>query len=262
MPDRGRENGAGSVPLTLSKGSGGSRGRCQKMQLAMIQAFIFDLDGVIVDTARYHYWAWRRLANELGFDFEEEKNEELKGVGRMESLELILEWGGVAGLSEARKHELAELKNGWYQEYVDQMERDEILPGVMEFLDAARAQGIRLAIGSGSKNAPGIIDRLALNDYFAALIDGGQLTRSKPDPQVFELAAEALGLAPGVCAVFEDAAKGVDAALAGGFYAVGVGLASALGHAHVVISGFERLTPSELAARLLAAKAKSVFGNS
>lgn len=217
----------------------------------MIQAFIFDLDGVIVDTAKYHFWAWRRMANELGTDFSEAQNEHLKGVSRMESLELILEWGGVTGLSEARKNELADLKNGWYQAYVDQMTRDEILPGVMSFLDAARSLGIQLAIGSGSKNAPAIIDRLGINDYFAALIDGSQLKHSKPDPEVFLRAAEALHLEPSACAVFEDAAKGVDAALAGGFYAVGVGDAQALAHAQVVIPGFEGLSPASLTAQLL-----------
>ncbi len=216
----------------------------------MIKAFIFDLDGVIVDTARYHYLAWRRLANELGFDFTEERNELLKGVGRMESLELILHWGNVQGLSAEEKEALADKKNGWYQTYVRDMDASEILPGVIDFLEKARTMGILLAIGSGSKNARAIIAQTGLAPYFSALVDGSELSRSKPDPEVFLLAAHALGESPASCVVFEDAAKGIDAALSGGFYAVGVGEPAALGHAQLVISNFAGLDPAVLIQRL------------
>ena len=211
----------------------------------MIRACIFDLDGVIVDTARYHFLAWRRLANELGFDFGEEKNEALKGVGRMESLEKILAWGGLEK-TEAEKKELTELKNGWYQEFVSKMKPDEILEGVTPFLAELDEKGIRKAVGSSSRNAQLVIRQIELEDTFEVVIDGNKLTRSKPDPQVFQLAAEAMALPPDECIVFEDAASGVEAALNGGFFAVGVGKPQHLGEAHLVIPGFAGLTYEEV----------------
>ncbi|MCO6477847.1 MAG: beta-phosphoglucomutase [Phaeodactylibacter sp.] len=203
----------------------------------MIKACIFDLDGVIVDTARYHFIAWRRLANYLGFDFTEEENEKLKGVSRMDSLNLILQWGGIEK-TEVEKEELAELKNGWYREYILRMDSSEILEGVLPFLDSLGEEGIRMAVGSSSKNAGTILDQIGLTHRFEAIIDGNKITRSKPDPQVFELGAEAMQLQPMECIVFEDAEAGVDAALAGGFLAVGVGKEENLGHAHFVIPNF------------------------
>lgn len=213
----------------------------------LISAFIFDLDGVIVDTARYHFQAWRRLAQQLGFDLDESRNEQLKGVGRMESLELLLEWGQLE-LPEPRKQELATQKNAWYQELIAAMPREEILPGVLAFLAEARQEGLRLAIGSGSKNAGRIVRQLEMTDQFDALVDGNDLSRSKPDPQVFQLAAQQLGLAPANCIVFEDAIKGVQAAQAGGFRVVGVGDPSVLEQADLTISGFEQQRPSILIA--------------
>ncbi len=203
----------------------------------MIKACIFDLDGVIVDTAKYHFIAWRRLANSLGFDFTEEENEKLKGVSRIESLELILQWGGLEK-AEAEKEELAELKNGWYREYILKMDPSEILEGVIPFLNHLEGQGIRLAVGSSSKNAMAILEQVGLSHRFEAIIDGTKTTRTKPDPQVFSLAAEAMKLKPRECIVFEDAEKGIDAALAGGFFAVGVGSEGNLGHAHFVLPNF------------------------
>lgn len=203
----------------------------------MIKAFIFDLDGVIVDTARYHFIAWRRMANELGFDFSEEKNEQLKGVSRMDSLGLILEWGGVER-TEAEKAALAKQKNEWYREYILKMDESEILEGVLPFLDAAEAEGLKLAVGSSSKNATTILGQIGLKARFETIIDGNKLTRSKPDPQVFQLGAKAMGFQPAECVVFEDAEKGVDAALAGNFYTVGVG-GDNLRHAHYVVPNFK-----------------------
>lgn len=208
-----------------------------KKNSQMVKACIFDLDGVIVDTAKYHFIAWRRLANHLGFDFTEEENEKLKGVSRVDSLNLILKWGGV-NKTEAEKEELAELKNGWYREYILQMDPGEILEGVLPFLDHLDEEGIRMAVGSSSKNAGTILEQVGLTHRFEAIIDGTKITRSKPDPQVFELGAEAMQLQPKECIVFEDAEAGVDAALAGGFLAVGVGSEENLGHAHFVIPNF------------------------
>lgn len=215
----------------------------------MIQAFIFDLDGVIVDTAKYHFLAWRRLANELGFDFGPERNEQLKGVGRMESLEMILEWGGL-DLPPERKLELTDLKNGWYQEYIHHMDRREILAGVLDFLGECSAAGIRMAVGSSSRNAGTIIEQLQLSAYFEAVIDGDKLTRSKPDPQVFLLAAAELELPPAACVVFEDAAAGIEAARNGKFHAVGVGDPVILSEADLVIPGFLQLHPADIIRRL------------
>ncbi len=211
----------------------------------MIKGFIFDLDGVVVDTAHYHFLAWRRLANHVGFDFGEDRNEQLKGVGRMESLELILDWGGIAK-SKAEKQDLAALKNGWYQEYIAQMDDSEILEGVMPFLNAAKSQSISIAVGSGSKNAGRILAQIGIANQFATIVDGNRLTRSKPDPQVFQLAAADLGLEPEECVVFEDAAKGIDAALAGQFWSVGIGDEANLGHAHLVLPNFIAKTPDDV----------------
>ncbi len=199
-----------------------------------INACIFDLDGVIVDTAKYHFLAWRRLANELGFDFTEQENEKLKGVSRMGSLELILQWGGIQ-LNETEKLALADRKNNWYVEYLQDMSPADILEGVLPFLEDLKRHRIRIGLGSASKNALTVVERIGLTDTFEVIIDGNKATKSKPDPQVFVLGAAALGVSPSETIVFEDAESGVQAALNGGFYAVGVGSPINLGHAHLVI---------------------------
>jgi beta-phosphoglucomutase len=211
----------------------------------MIKACIFDLDGVIVDTAKYHFQAWRRLANELGFDFSEADNEQLKGVSRMESLDIILGWGGIV-LSAGQKLELAERKNEWYKDLISHMQSNEILPGVPAFLDDLQRHDIRIALGSASKNAGAVIQSIGLKGRFETVVDGHQTTRSKPDPQVFQLAAQNIGLPPSACIVFEDADSGIEAALAGGFYAVGIGSPEILGKAHMVIPGFDGITWSDV----------------
>ncbi len=207
----------------------------------MIKACIFDLDGVIVDTAKYHFIAWRRLANELGFDFDESFNENLKGVSRMKSLELILELGEV-DLSAIEKQEWAAKKNDWYRAYIAKMTPSEILPGVTSFINQLKERNIGIGLGSASKNAVTILEQIQLLSEFDSIIDGTKTTKGKPDPQVFQLGAQELGVAPVECIVFEDAPKGIDAALAGNFWAVGVGDPANLGHAHLVIPGFEGLT--------------------
>jgi len=225
--------------------------------LQEIKACIFDLDGVIVDTAKYHYQAWKRLANELGFDFSEEDNEKLKGVGRTDSLNLILEWGGKE-VNENTKVELAARKNEWYVESIHQMDDSETLPGIVALLDELEAAKIKIVLGSASKNAPAILQQINLYDRFDAIIDGSQTTNGKPHPEVFLKGAAAVSVEPQYCIVFEDAPKGVDAALTGGMYAVGIGQEENLGHAHLVIPSFEGRGLKEITSALDAKIARSI----
>ena len=211
-----------------------------------IKACIFDLDGVICDTAKYHFKAWRKLANELGFDFTEEDNEKLKGVSRVESLNLILSWGGFEENDDEVKAAMADKKNGWYLEFITHMTPDETLPGVKNLLDDLKKRGIKIVLGSASKNSMMILERIELVHYFDAIIDGNKTARSKPDPEVFLLGAQAVGAKPNECIVFEDALKGVEAALDGGFYTVGVGNSDVLDEAHIVIPGFEYIDYGEV----------------
>ena len=210
-----------------------------------IKACIFDLDGVIVDTAVYHYKAWKRLANELGFDLTEEQNEKLKGVSRVRSLELILQWGGVTKTAAAQE-ELAARKNEWYVEMINRMTPDEILPGAKEFLIACREAGLKTALGSASKNSGTILDKVGIAGLFDAVIDGNKVSKPKPDPEVFLKGAEELGMEPAVCVVFEDAIAGVEAAKNGGMKAVGVGSPEVLGEADLVISGLNEMSLQKL----------------
>lgn len=191
-----------------------------------------------MDTARYHFIAWRRLANELGADFAEADNEQLKGVSRMESLDLILQWAGISR-TEPEKLKLAEQKNEWYLEYVLEMGPEEILDGVLPFLAQVEAAGCAVALGSASKNARTILERIGLSDRFTSIIDGTRTSRSKPDPEVFLMAAQELGVLPAEAVVFEDAEKGVEAALAGGFYTVGIGDPAVLHQAQLVLPDFQ-----------------------
>lgn len=217
--------------------------------LAMTTCCIFDLDGVIVDTAKYHYLAWKRLAHSLGFDFSEADNEHLKGVSRVESLKLILKLGAVE-LDQAAFAVALESKNGWYLEYINKIGPEEILPGVSEFLAAVRAAGIQTALGSASKNAVLILERIALLDQFDAIVDGNKVVNAKPDPEVFLNAARELAVAPVDCIVFEDAVAGVQAALNANMRVVGIGRADVLTQAHLVIPGFQNTTLAELIAKI------------
>lgn len=210
-----------------------------------LKGCIFDLDGVIVDTAKYHYLAWKRLAAELGFEFSEEHNEALKGVSRMASLEILLKVGGLK-VSEERKHELAERKNGWYSEYISDMTPDEILPGCVEFLVQLRKEGIHTAIGSASRNAGTILDGIRLRSYFDVIVDGNKIHNAKPDPEVFLKGAEELNLAPSQCVVFEDARAGIEAAIAGGMKCVGVGDPALLKRADIVIPDMRHISVEQL----------------
>jgi beta-phosphoglucomutase len=210
-----------------------------------LRGCIFDLDGVIVDTAKYHFMAWRRLAKELGFEFSIADNEALKGVSRMTSLEILLRTGGVTA-SEKEKEELAARKNGWYVEFISGMTPDEILPGSVRLLKSLRKAGILTAIGSASRNAGTILDRIELREMFDVIVDGNKIHKAKPDPEVFLRGAEEMNLPPSCCIVFEDAQAGIEAAIAGGMKSVGVGDPKMLGRADLVIPNLKNITIRQL----------------
>ncbi len=213
--------------------------------MSRIRACLFDLDGVLVDTARYHYLAWKRLAHELGFDFSRRDNERLKGVSRDRSLEILLEIGRLS-VDAAAKQELAEKKNRWYVESISHMDETEVLPGGRPFLEELRRAGIRTALGSASKNAMTILRRTQLVDLFDAIVDGTKTARAKPDPEVFLLGARELQVEPQHCVVFEDAAAGIEAALRARMYCVGVGSREALNQAHLVVGSLAEMTLDRL----------------
>ena len=212
-----------------------------------IKACIFDLDGVMVDTAKYHYLAWKRLADDLGISFTEKDNERLKGVSRMASLEIILEIGHLV-LDDAKKEEFASLKNQWYVDYISRMTPEEILPGSLEFIGELKMANICVAIGSASRNTPLILERLNIKELFDAVADGNNVHKAKPDPEVFLTAAGMLGIAPENCVVFEDAEAGVKAALNAGMKCVGIGSAEILSKAHLVVRGLYEMNIEKLRA--------------
>lgn len=193
----------------------------------MIQAVIFDLDGVIVSTDEFHFLAWQQLAQEMGIPFSREDNEKLKGVSRMESLEIILQ-GSPKTFTDRTKEQMAERKNSFYRDMLKKLTPADVLPGVLQFLQDLRARKIRAAIGSSSKNAVPILGAIGLADAFAAVADGTQIKRSKPHPEVFLLAASLLNVPPQGCLVVEDAEAGVEAGLAAGMKVLAVGSACSL----------------------------------
>jgi len=203
-------------------------------------ACIFDLDGVIVDTARFHFMAWKKLTDQLGIHFTEEDNERLKGVSRMASLEIILGIGNIKP-DDCRKLEYAKLKNDWYIDYINKMTPDEILPGSLDFIYELRNANIRVAIGSASKNTPLILARVGILELFDAVADGNIISSAKPDPEVFLKAAEMVGIKPSDCVVFEDAIAGVKAALNAGMVCIGVGSSEVLTEAHYIIPGLKEM---------------------
>jgi len=205
-----------------------------------MRAAIFDLDGVIVDTAKYHFLAWKRLARELGFDFTESDNERLKGVSRIRSLEILLEIGGMT-LDDETKSQLAVCKNNWYVEYISHMDASEVLPGAADYLRYIHSRGIGIALGSASRNAPLILERLGIEALFDVIVDGNKVSKAKPDPEVFLRAAAELNIPPAGCIVFEDAEAGIEAALRAGMGVIGVGKPSILYKADAVIAGLHQL---------------------
>lgn len=209
------------------------------------QGLLFDLDGVIVDTAKYHFLAWKALAEELGISFTEKDNERLKGVSRMASFEIILEIGKRT-MSQEEKEENCAKKNAMYVEYIKKLEKSELLPGVESFLREARNRGYKIALGSASKNSPLILERLGITDLFDAIVDGTKVKKAKPDPEVFLRGAKELGLWPEACVVFEDAAAGIQAAHNAGMKAVGIGDPKILFEADTVMPGFLGVTVPEV----------------
>ena len=203
-----------------------------------ISLCIFDLDGVIVDTVKYHYESWRQIAEELGFEFTEKHNERLKGLSRMDSLEIVLEVGGLH-FDQAKKEELAAEKNRRYIDMVKKLTPDDILPGVKEFLIDVRNHGVKTALGSASKNAVTILNSLQITDLFDTIIDGTKVSRTKPDPEVFLNAAKELNVPPAECLVFEDSLAGIEAAKKGRMYAVAIGTPDKLKGYDIIIPGFE-----------------------
>jgi beta-phosphoglucomutase len=208
---------------------------------------LFDLDGVLVDTAVYHYQAWKDLANSLGFDFTEAQNEHLKGINRMRSLEMILEWGGVQKTA-AEMEILATTKNEAYVKMISKMTGNEVLPGSLQLLQDLKAAGIKIALGSASKNSGLILQRTGLAPLFDAIVDGNHVGTSKPDPEVFLKGAELLGVDPQHCVVFEDAQAGVQAGKAGNMKVVGIGEAANLIGADVVKKDLSEISVEEIVA--------------
>ncbi len=206
-----------------------------------IKGLIFDLDGVICFTDEYHYLAWKEMADGMGVYFDREINNRLRGVSRMASLDIILERYSGPELSQEEKEALAAKKNGIYRELLGRMSPADLSDEVKNTLDALRAKGLKLAIGSSSKNAPFILERIGLGSYFDAISDGNNISRSKPDPEVFLKAAEFLNLEPAECLVIEDAVAGAEAGHAGGFTVACVGDAAAEKAGHYNMASFAEL---------------------
>jgi beta-phosphoglucomutase len=200
----------------------------------VIKACIFDLDGVIVDTAHYHFLAWQRLAGEIGINLTEKENERLKGVSRMESLDIILRLGKVT-MSAREKQALADKKNSWFVDFLSRMVPEEIFPGVKQLVADLKSAGIKVGLASSSKNAKTVIKLLKIENLFNCVVDGTMISKSKPDPEIFLLAASKLDVKPEDCVVFEDAEAGVAAAVAAGMKCIGIGSEQELSKADRVI---------------------------
>jgi len=204
------------------------------------KACIFDLDGVIVDTARFHFLAWKRLADDLNINFTEENNELLKGVSRTDSLDIILKLGNVE-LSQEKKDEFCTLKNEWFLDFVNNMTREDILEGVEAFLNLLKKNKILIALGSSSKNAQTILRKIDLLHFFDVVIDGTKIKKAKPDPEVFTKGADELGVPYSACVVFEDAEAGIEAAHNAQMKAIGVGTSPTLNKADILIENMNQI---------------------
>lgn len=205
------------------------------------KGFIFDLDGVIVDTAKYHFLAWKKLANDLGIDFTEEENEQLKGVSRVKSLEKILAWGNKTLSEKDFKAQMAK-KNEDYLDHIAKMDESEILPDVPKILNYLSENNQPISLGSASKNARTILERVNLKEKFDAIVDGNDVTKAKPDPEVFLIAAKLLDIEPEDCIVFEDSVAGVEAANVANMTSIGIGSENVLGHAKYVFKDFTEIS--------------------
>ncbi len=211
----------------------------------MLKAVIFDLDGVIVSTDEYHYRAWKELARFLNLPFTREDNTRQRGVSRMESLEVVLEKSDYP-YSDDDKEYLAARKNSIYRNLLEELGPSDILPGAKEFAGTARHKGLKIAIGSSSRNTPVILQKIGLKNFFDAVADGNDITRSKPDPQVFLIAAERIGIAPEECIVIEDADAGIEAAIAAGMKTLAVGAASTNAKADYRAEDLEKIGITEI----------------
>lgn len=207
----------------------------------MKKGFIFDLDGVIVDTAKYHYLAWKNLANGLGFEFTEEQNELFKGVSRVRSLDILLELGNYPATQEQKEGWLIQ-KNEEYLAYIEKMDKSEILPDVPRVLDFLLDKNQGVALGSASKNARPILKRVDLLSKFHDIVDGNDVTAAKPDPEVFLIGAQKLNAAPHNCIVFEDSIAGIQAANAAGMVSIGIGQKEVLHEAQYVFTDFTEIS--------------------
>lgn len=205
------------------------------------KGFIFDLDGVIVDTAKYHFLAWKKLANTIGVDFSEKENEQLKGVSRKRSLEKILEWGNKT-LSEAEFERLMAVKNDDYLSYIDQMDTSEILPDITKTLEFLIDKNQALALGSASKNAKPILSKVHLLDKFEAIVDGNDVSKAKPDPEVFMIGSKLLHVEPKNCIVFEDSVAGIQAANIANMLSIGIGKEENLHEADFIFKDFTEIS--------------------
>ncbi|WP_299314651.1 beta-phosphoglucomutase [uncultured Aquimarina sp.] len=205
------------------------------------KAFIFDLDGVIVDTAKYHFLAWQNLANDLDISFSEAQNEQLKGVSRIRSLEKILEWGNKT-ISEEEFTSLMAKKNEEYLNYIETMDTSEILPDVPRILEYLLTKEQAIALGSASKNARVILDKVLLKEKFHTIVDGTDVSKAKPDPEVFLIGAQKLGVAPKDCVVFEDSVAGIQAANIANMVSIGIGDGNVLHEADYVFNNFTEIT--------------------
>ena len=203
----------------------------------MKKAFIFDLDGVIVDTARYHYLAWQKIANQLGIEFTPEHNEQLKGVSRIKSLDIILKLGKIDA-SQDDKNIWLKQKNEDYLSYLKHIDQSEVLPGVMTILNHLKSKNQKIALGSASKNARPILEKTGILNYFEALVDGNDVTNAKPDPEVFLQAAKLLGAKPENSIVFEDSVAGVQATNIANMTSVGIGEKEILHEAKYIFKDF------------------------
>ena len=201
------------------------------------KGIIFDLDGVIVDTAKFHYLAWRKLANDLGFDISLDQNEQLKGVSRDRSLEQILSWGDKKASAQEFQQMMVS-KNEDYLERISGMSSEDLLPGVRKVLDYLEAEAVPFALGSASKNARPILKNLGIHHKFTAIVDGNDVHKAKPDPEVFLIAAKKLQKEPSDCVVFEDSVAGVEAANRAGMLSIGIGDREVLKNADYVFEDF------------------------
>jgi kojibiose phosphorylase len=225
--------------------------------LSSIKGVIFDLDGVLTDTAEYHYRGWQRLADEEGIPFDREANEALRGVSRRESLlRIIGDYPPGSGkadrkYTEEQLQEMMDRKNRYYVDSIEEISPKDLLPGAIALLDELREAGIKIGIGSASKNAKTVIEHLGIADKIDAIADGYSVQKSKPAPDLFLYAAKQLGLEPSQCVVVEDAASGVEAALAAGMLSVGLGPRERVGAAHVVLPSLEGVSWANLQSQLL-----------